>query len=244
MSKISQTGHDQNCAKFGKIYELAKSKSDYTPADAALEAPNLLIKLGKMKLSVKNHNIEAAKWGAFVNIRHDGFKLINPFATKVKNTVLTCNVSDSFKKDVVAMVKKIQGIRATPKIKLVDGVPTDGSIIQISAAQTGFDNKLAFMAKLREMLDNEPNYTPQVDDQKVVNITARLASLNGINDDVNEQFPIMDNKRLERNKELYDPTTGGVFIGKQVKKAFKSIYGGNSAEFHQVAKFKLTTPKL
>jgi hypothetical protein len=246
MGKISQTGHDQNCAKFGKVYFFVKSKTDFTPPDISLTEPKVLNKWNEMKQAIDEHNNEAAKWGGLVNIRGDAMKLVNPFMTQVKNTVLACPVSESFKKDVTAKVKKIQGVRATPKIKVVPGteVPTDESIKQISAAQTGIDDKLAFIAELILMLKNEPLYTPAIDAHKVAELTTWLAGLNGKNDAVNEQFAVTDNKRLGRNKSLYDAHTGGNETASKIKKAFKSQYGGNSPEYHQISKIKFTTPKL
>lgn len=251
MGKIYQTGYLQNCEGLFKLYGMILAQgADWTPADSSLTAANILVKHDEIDAAIGKFFDEAVKWAALVNFRGNAMKAVNPLLTRVNNEVQACNVTPEFKADVKSRVKNIQGVRATPKLKTLvaepgvpEGVPTEDSIEQISAAQTGIDDKLGHLGELIGMLENEPNYTTQIDLLKVANLKLWLIDLKKKNDDVNLQKPVMDVKRNARNKSMYEVDKGGNELASKIRNSFKSIFGGDSVEFHAAAKIKFTTPK-
>ncbi|MEI6853219.1 MAG: hypothetical protein WCL06_10265 [Bacteroidota bacterium] len=248
MGKISQKGHYQNMAAIYGMYGLVKAKgAAWTPVDTSLTDANILLKWEEMRDSFKIYIKEKIGWGTKVNFRELGMETVNPLMTRVKNEVMASTANANFKADVVSKVKKIQGVRATPKMKMeadTPDVPTDDSVDQISAAQTGIDDKLGNVGELIALLGAEPLYTTQINELKVVNLGTWLDDLNDNNQAVTLQHGVMSTKRLERNKSFYDEVSGGCVLASKLRNAFKSQYGGNSPQYHEVTKFKFVTPKL
>ena len=244
MSSKSETGIAVNNANLSKVRSKCENMGDaYTPPNDAIGIVNIKAKEVSQTAAIKGLRVESAPWMIGVNGRGDAMDLVDPYTTKIKNMVMVCEVPASFKKDVTSIVKKIQGVRAVPKIKTVMGdpeTPTEESIIQISASQQGFDNKLGNLETLYELLKAEPGYAPEEDDLKCPAIKAVIDDLHARNDDVIDLTPPVESARMLRNHEMFDIETGGNALAAMVKNYFKAKWGGNSAEYHSVGKIEFT----
>jgi hypothetical protein len=247
MGKVSQTGLYQNRANFFSLYGMVKAHgAAWTPNDAKLSEPKILEKNNDLNTIFGEFEQQGMSMVLKIDHRGEGMITVNPLMTRVKNEVLACDVSDSFKADVVSRVKKIQGVRISPKIKMEPGtvnVPSEEGLKQISAAQTGVDDKLGHVGELITLLDGEPGYTTQIDALKVVNLKIWHGDLKERNEAVKLQHGVVLVKRNDRNKAMYDAKTGSNELASKIKKTFKSIFGGASIEYKQAAKLKFTKPK-
>jgi hypothetical protein len=242
MGSKSETGHAVNAANFSRIiFYCEDTGAKYNPPDAAISVVNLKLKDQKQLDAISLFQDKAGTWMQDVNAREAVMVPINKLATRIKNVAAVCDVLPQFVKDVDGLVKKIQGVRATPKIKTEPAdpnTPTDETIVQISAAQTGIDNKLDNLAMLLKLLTKETKYIPNETDLTTAAITALIASAKEKNKAVSTSTPPMESARINRNKEMYAEGTGGADLSAKVKKYMKAVFGGNSPEYHNVAKLE------
>ena len=247
MGSKSETGIAVNHANLSKVRSRCENMGDeYNPPNAAISVVNIKAKEVSEGIKMKDLRVASAPWMIGVNGRGDAMDLVNPYTTKIKDMVLVCDVPASYKKDVTSRVKKIQGVRAVPKIKTVEGdpeTPTEESILQISASQQGFDNKLENLESLYELLKAEPGYAPEEDELKCPAIKAVIDDLHAKNAVVIDLTPAVETARMARNYEMFDPLTGGNALAAMVKNYFKAKWGGNSPEYHSVGKIMFTPLK-
>jgi hypothetical protein len=238
----TETGHYVNQSNFTLIVNYCESKAGaFNPALVLITLVKLLAKKITIKDAMTLFGKKAAEWGKKVNDRDEAYKPVNKLMTRVRNAVEVSDVTDDLKKDVHGIVNEILGVRESPKLKMTPEdptVPTDESIKQISAAQTGFDNKLGNVIKLKNVLELETNYAPNEDEIKVTAIDALITDLTDKNDAVSAATPPMKYAMEGRNKELYDSVSGGNELASKIKKYFKAAYGSNSVDYHFVAKLK------
>lgn len=242
MGSKSETGHAVNAANFTRMIAYAENAgAKYNPPNDAISVVNLKIKDQKQIAAIKLFHEKAAIWMQDVNAREAAMEPVNKLMTRVKNLVNACNVLPQFINDVSGLVKKIQGVRATPKIKTEVGdvkSPTEETIIQISASQQGIDNKIDNLDKLLELLKAEPNYLPNEADLRITAIETLINDAKAKNKAVGLSAPPLESARNDRNNELYGKIHGGLDLANVVKSYFKAIFGGNSVEYHNIAKLE------
>jgi len=248
MSSKSETGHYVNNANFKKVVKYCEAKgTSYTPANTKISLANLQTKVTNSENALSDFSKKGAVWGKAVNEREAAYEPVNKLMTRVRNAAKTSeNVTEGFIKDVHGLVNVILGVRATPKMKTTPedpNVPTDDSIVQISAAQTGYNHKYGNIETLVNTLTAEPNYSPNEADLKATALAALLTDLNSKNEAVIEKAPIMMLARDKRDKELYDVNEGTNKLAALVKDYFKAAYGSNSPEYHHLGKLKFVNMK-
>ena len=238
----SETGHCVNQSNFGRLVDFCVSKGGaYQPTLIVITLPKIQAKKITIDTSMDAFLDKAAIWGDAVNIREAAYAPVNTLMRQVRSAVDVSDVLDEFKKDVHGVVNEILGVRATPKMKMMPenpSVPTDESIKQISAAQTGFDNKLGNVKKLVAMLKVQTNYAPNENDIKLATLQALVTDIVNKNDKVGETAPPMLYGRDDRDKELYAANDGAFDLASKIKKYFKAAFGPSSNEYKHIAKLK------
>ena len=242
MASKSETGHAVNAANFSRIIQYCVAMgAEYTPPDAAISVANLQIAETAIKESLANYNLKAVPWMQAVNAREAAIAPLSALLTKVKNLVNACDVSQEYKDDVKSIVKEIQGVRAKAKIVTEPGdnkAPTDATVKNISAAQTGYDNRVQNFDKLIQLLKIETGYAPNENELKVTSLNTLLTDLNDKNAKVAQYLPPLENARITRNKAMYGKFKAGNELASKVKSYMKAKFGGNSKEYHNVAKWE------
>lgn len=242
MAKRSETGHAVNAANFVRIIKYCEELGGaYTPPDEALSIEKLLIKAENMKNAIADYNAKSAPWVQSVNEREYAIAPLNKLLTRVRNLVKACAVKQQFKDDVSSLVKEIQGVRAKAKVVTEPEnplVPTSESVKNISAAQTGYDNRLNNFDRLIELLKVEPGYTPEEDDLKISALEDLQTVLEDRNHDVASVTPAVDNARILRDAEMYTGEGSGADLAGKVKAYFKAKFGGQSREFYTLTKWE------
>lgn len=110
--------------------------------------------------------------------------------------------------DVKTLVRKLQGKRATPKLKDNPATPEDESAKSSSSSQLCFDNRVDFMDKLIQLLAGLPGYKPNEPELTAEGLTNVLANMKAANTAVINSETPLTNARIKRNGELYNPETG------------------------------------
>jgi hypothetical protein len=241
----SETGHAVNSSSFEGLTLFCETLGlKYSPPlGSGIELP----KLQNKKTAIKGVNDvfyqAGAPWMMVVNGRMDLMDTVDKLFTKVKNVVDVCDVPQSYKDDVAHLVREIHGGRAKPKIEAEasdPSIPTDETVVQISASQQGFDNKLQNVEKCYELLKAQPKYLPSEPELAIGAIDTLIQDLKTSNTAVATQTPVVNLARLARNKELYASTDGAFELASKVKKYMKAAFGGNSSIYHEACKYVFT----
>jgi hypothetical protein len=240
--KLSETGQAVNANNFTRLKERVDVLGvTYSPPTTDISAANITAKDTRIHQVMSEFLGRSGPWTIAVTDRSTALKVVNPLVTKIVNEVMVCDVTDDYKSSVRSLGNEIRGIRATPKIKMEPGdpsMPSNKTIVQISASQQGFDNKLFNFEKMFELLKAQPKYTPTEPELMLAAIQAVIDNLKVKNQAVTVATPLLENARIARNKEMYDAVDGGNILASKVKRYFKAKFGGNSAEYHAVAKLK------
>jgi hypothetical protein len=241
----SETGHAVNSFNFEQLTLFCEKLGlkFNPPAGSGIELPKLQNKTIAIKGVNTTYHQKTPPWMLVVNRRSDLMDPVDKLFTKVKNVVDVCDVPQSYKDDVGHYVREIHGQRAKPKIQTMPGnpaEPTDETVIQISASQQGFDNKLQNVEKCFQLLKAEPKYLPNEPELSIAELDALVVALHEANTAVAEMTPDVNLARLARNKELYAASDGANLLASKVRKYIKAVFGGNSSVYHEVCKFKFT----
>ncbi len=239
-----ETGHVVNHGNLNKAIAIVKSiGTRYQPSNADILLAALILHFAAEKAIFKIVNEKGAIWVIKIKARQVIFLPLDKILTQVYNYAASTKISKNVLENIASDIKKIKGIRAVPKLKTVEGQPTDESVNQISAAQTGIDHTINNLDALIQILIAEPLYDPQETEITTDTLTTLLTDINSINDAVVDVFPAFDNARIERNRLLYG-VGGGKELADHVKNYIRSLFGGDSPQYHQIAALKFTKPKI
>jgi hypothetical protein len=246
MNSIIETGHAVNHGNTYKLASFVKGYGvKYNPSNPDLLYANIMLQYDAETAALKLVSKNAAPWVNNVNNRQIVLELLDPTLTKVFNSIASSKASAQSIADVESRIKKMKGIRIHPKIKMEPAdptTPTDDSINQISASQTGIDHIIDDFTSLIEYLSIETYYTPNEDEIKVANLTLFLKDIVEKNKAVIDVFPDLDNARIARDLLMYGEG-GSNELASKVKKYVRSVFGGDSREYHQLGGLAFTKPK-
>jgi hypothetical protein len=246
MNSKTETGHAINVANLAKLIASCKGfGTDYNPTNSEISVLNLEAVYQNEKNALLAVNATLPAWVIAVNERDIAFQSLDKLMTKVLNAVKATNASTDMVKDVHTIIRKIKGERATPKMEMIAGTtdtPTEQSIKNISSSQKSFDNRINNLDKLIQLLGSETAYVPNETDLTIASLTTLLDDYNTKNKKVIEAWPAVDNARIKRDKILYS-ATGGADLSAKVKQYVRSVFGGDSPEYHQVSGLKFTHPR-
>jgi len=195
------------------------------------------------------------------NARQDVFKKLSKYTTRIFKALKASGATKKEMTDGAGMEKKIQGKRITPKNALDSFIesthktmtstqPTDSStsadtvkeIVNHSASQMGFDNRIENFKKFTSFLAGIPKYNPNEADLKVTALNAHASKLDTLNDTANTAFVPYANARIQRDKYLYADVTGAHDIVQQVKNYVASVFGATSPEYKLISKITIKKP--
>ena len=248
MASSTETGHAKNVANFEDLISFCSGYgASYNPTKAAIKLPALITLQTDAKKSLDDVNSALPPWQNAVNEREIVFTPLSKLVTRIINALDASDVSKQVVEDAKAIARKLQGRRASAKQPTVPdnpATPEDESSKSISASQMSFDSRIENMDKLIQLLTAQPAYTPNEAELTVAGLTTVYGDMKTTNTKAIDAYTPLSNARIDRNKILYDATTGLVKLAGDVKAYVKSVFGGTSAQYKQVSKLKFTTPKL
>jgi hypothetical protein len=171
------------------------------------------------------------------NDREVAFTPLKKLVTRIVNALSATDAMPQTVDDANKASFKIQGRRASAKAAPTpakEGQPAKEST-SISTSQQSFDNQVANFAKLIQTLSAEPLYVPNETDLQVASLNVLHTDLKNKNAEVITATTAASNALIERNKILYDKTTGLCATALAVKKYVKSVFDATSPKFLQVS---------
>lgn len=247
MASTTETGHAKNVANFEDLISFCTGYgASYNPSKASIKLAALGTKRTDAVNALAAVNAALPAWTNAVNARDLVFSPLSKLITRVVNAVAASDVPKDVIADVKTIARKLQGKRASDKVPTVvddPATPEDESQKSISASQMSFDSRIENMDKLIQLLSAQPGYIPNEADLTVAALTTVFTNMKTTNTDVVNAYTPLSNSRIDRNKVLYDETTGLVTVAGDVKAYVKSVFGGTSPQYKQVSKLKFTRPK-
>ncbi len=242
MKNIHESGDAVNLATFeSMITEVTSYGSRYNPSKDALKLTALTGLLNKAK-TVSALVTEALTANQIaIDSRTATFKPIKPLVTKVNNALKASDTSTETEASADSLVRKLRGERASAKkteeeksTALAEGK----SIKEISSAQTGIDNRIAFFGQLISLLSASGTYAPNETELKIDSLKTFLDSLKAKNTAAITTGIQLSNARIERDKVFYDPAGGMLDIVRDIKTYVKSAFGSTSPEYRSISKYQ------
>ncbi len=253
MSTNSESTHAKNVANFKTLISFCIAYGvKYNPTKAALLIAALQTLLADAQLSLKALNQAITPFTKAVSKRRVAFNPLNALVTQVKNALSASEVDESVVDDADSIIRKIQGLRASPKDEGEEAPETgeenadleeDSEGKSISASQMSFDSRLVNLHKLIELLKLQPEYVPNETELQIATLESVYDNLNALNDVVIDAATTLSNARISRNELLYGQKTGIVAIAAAVKKYVKSVYTPVSPQFKQISGIRFTPNK-
>lgn len=245
MSSNTESGHAVNVANFKQLVtSCTYFGTPYNPVNAALKLPALNTKAGQADSAMAAVDTAEAVYDLKVRGRALVFAQLDPLTTRIGRAYASMSPNPVSLKKVKGLIGKIQGRRATdPDEPTPDETGNTPPPNTISASQTGFDNRVSNFGRLVQALLADATYQPNEADLTPTALQALYADLNSKNADVRNAWTPLDNARAERDRVLYDPSTGMVPVGLKAKDYVLGAFGFKSAQYGQVKGIRLRTIK-
>ncbi|CAD7799829.1 hypothetical protein CHRY9390_00542 [Chryseobacterium aquaeductus] len=240
MSSTSEVGHAKNVANLQKITKQVTTYDLYNPPveNITIASLQVLYTNAKAKLT-EVENKRLANKNA-ITVRQSNFENLKSICTRIVNLLDILDLPQGTIDQARSLNRSIQG-----SSKKTTTPPEEGKEAPktSSTSRQSFTQQAENFGILLQLLKTLPNYTPNEDDLKLVNLTAYHASLVSATENVDQTESQLTTKMIERNKMLYAENTGLYTIAQNIKKYVKSTYGANSPEYTTVSAIKFTEPK-
>ena len=245
MASTSETGHSKNVANMDALasYTLGYGPA-YNPTKFTIKTDSLLGISSTAKKAIAEVNLSLPVYSNAVAERDVAFTPLSKLATRILNSLKATDASQQVIDNVKTLVRKIQGLRAIPK-KTPDqkkALESAGKeVVEISASQMSFNNRIESFDKLINLLNTIPFYGPNESELTIESLTALSNRLKEKNSAVMAAVTPLSNARLARNNVLYKTDTGLVDTAMDAKFYIKSLFGATSPEYKQVSKLLFRT---
>lgn len=247
MASTSETGHAKNVANFEKLVtDVTALGATYNPSKTNLKVTALNTQLTAAKASITAVNTAEATYKNAISAREAGFTLLSKLITRANNALKASDTTQQVDESAMALVRKLQGRRATPKMteeqKKVAS-QNGKEVIEVSSSQMSFDSRLDNFDKFIKLLASVAAYAPNEADLKVTALTTVYTDLKTKNAAVTSAEVALTNARIARNDLLYKATTGIVDVSVDVKTYIKSVYGATSPQYKAISNLKFISVK-
>ncbi len=245
MTSTSETGHAKNVANFDQMITAVTSfGTSYNPSRPELQLPALQTLATSARASLNGVNAALPAYKNAVAAREVKFEPLSKLATRLLNTVKSTATTEAVDDNVQALVHKIQGTKATPKLteEAKTALATEGkSTKEISVSQMSYDSRLENLNKLTLQLSSIPEYKPNEPELQIATLQQLYTELSSLNVAVSTAETVLANARAARNEALYKSLSGMVDIAADVKTYIKAAFGTTSPQYKQVSKLEFNT---
>jgi len=243
MSQQYETGHAKNVANLQKLIEQISVYPNYNPSidNLKIEAVNTLYT--QALESLNNLVIKKGANKEAIYVRQKLFTDLKSTATRVINQLDILGLNEGTFKEAKSFNKLIQGSKnKTPKEE--EGQNGDEEKETYSTSRQSYTQLAENFSRLLQLTSTIESYNPNLDEIKLVNLTAYHTSLVDATQTVNQTEAELNTVYTNRNTILYDESTGLYEISQNVKKYVKSVYGASSPEFKNVSKIRFTNKEV
>ena len=239
MANQTETGHAKNVANFGTLITSVSGFGDvYNPSRQSITTASLATQHETSKSVISEFNGISGDYGIAVANRAVVFAPLSKLTTRILNSLRSSDVTKPIIESAESLVRKIQGVRATPKKteEQKAALEAEGKVSkEVSSSQMSFDNRLDSFDKLIQLLSKIPQYAPNEEELKISALTEYYAALSSANVAAGQAETALTNIRRIRDEILYKSGTGLVDIAQSVKTYVKSLFGATSPQYRQIS---------
>ena len=234
----SESGHAKNVANLDTLITYVVGYgTTYNPSKPSLKLAALQTLSTSAKVTINNVNAALPAYSNAVAARETAFAPLSKLTTRVMNALRATDTTESVDENARTLVRKIQGVRATPKKSDEEKLALKAQgkeVSEVSSSQMSYDNRLDNLDKLIKLVSSIALYAPNEADLKVAALTALYTDLKAKNTAVIAATAPLSNARIARNDVLYKPLTGLYDIAIDTKTYIKSVFGATSPQYKQV----------
>ena len=242
MASTSETGHSKNVANMDVLASFTLGYGPaYNPTKNSIKTDALLGISSSAKKALADLNLVLPVYSNAVAERDVAFTPLSKLATRILNSLKATDASTQVIDNAKTLVRKIQGVRATPKKtpEQKKALEVAGKeVVEISSSQVSFNSRMESLDKLIKLLTNIPLYAPNETELTIGSLTTLYINLREKNSAVLSAAIPLSNARLMRNNVLYKTDTGLVDTAMDAKFYIKSLFGATSPEYKQVSKLE------
>lgn len=241
---MSETGHSKNVAQFAQLVSIVSGFGvNYKPSNLSIELTKLQNKLTTSQSSITAVEPLDSAETLVINDRQTAFAPLSSLVTRVVNAAAVSVNDQLFSNDLRTIARKLQGKRATPKVKDDPLTPdVDESKQSISASQMSYDNRVANFSAFITLLESSGSYSPNETELQTATLKTMLTDLQAKNTAVVNASTAAKTSRIARDEVLYNDTNGIVTLANLVKKYVKSVFGADSPQYKQLTALKFKKP--
>ncbi|QTD38011.1 hypothetical protein JL193_01515 [Polaribacter batillariae] len=238
MSKQYETGNAKNVANLQKLIEQVTVYTAYNPPVDNLKIVNLnTLYTNSLNAITEVEEKRNANKNA-IHTRQQAYLNLKSTSTRIINQLEILGLSEGVLAQAKSLNNLIQGSKK--KKKEVDK-ETGEEKKTASTSRQSYTQLADNFSKILQLLATIPTYNPNLEELKLVNLTAYHTTLVESTKNVDITEAELNTKLIERNKILYENGTGLYAIAQNVKKYVKSIYGATSPEYSNISKIKFTS---
>ena len=214
----------------------------YNPGQQNLQVKSLTQKLQEARQAIERVRVARSLLDQLTNQRADAYAQLSRLATRVINRLGAVQASPRTMEDARSLVRQIWGVR------LRERVPVESEAAEAkrtrSVLQTSFASQADHLAKLVQLLRDEPRY--QVDDPALTTdaLRAMVVTLQQLNTRVMQATVAWRTAVQARNVVLYTGTDSMVDMARLVKMYVKAIFGARSEEYAALAGYAFAKPPI
>ena len=251
-TSVSETGHAKNVANLETLISFCKGYgAKYVPTNTRITTTQLTSLLTTAQTKIQNvHNTKTA-FTLATDERQKEFENLKKLATKIMNALGASGINPQIIEDAKTINTKLQGTSTRKKSAKSTSTPPSENLGDassstitsppsedlggISTSQQSYDRLIDHFTALIQLLTQNPTYNPNEIELKVVTLNAKLTALKTKNTNLKNANTNYSNAQIDRDKTLYDPTTGLVQTAKEVKQYVKSVFGATAPEYKQIS---------
>ncbi len=243
MTKHSESTHAKNLTNFAALIEVLRSFGTvYQPANAQLEISRLQALLLQAQEAQALFNQRKSAYSDAVDKQQLAFADVTGLTTRVGNALKASGTSAKSLETFNTVARKVKGRRATPLKTAARPAANAAGQEQpaalagkVSAAQTGYANRIDNFALLIETLKTDTLYQPNEQQLKVAGLDEKLAAMRQSYQEAAAGMADLQQARDQRNQWLYAPEQGMIAVVSSIKAYVKSIFPVNTAQYKHVA---------
>lgn len=178
-----------------------------------------------------------------IALRQNAFENLKTTCTRIINRLDILGLLPGTLEQAKSLNRSIQG-RSKKKTSAANPDNEQPSTNnQISTSRQSFTQQAENFGILFQLLATIPEYSPNEDELKLVNLNTYKDSLINATQAVDQTEAELSIKLIERDQILYAEETGLYSIAQNVKKYVKSLYGATSPEYATVSTITFTKQK-
>ncbi|MGC4023245.1 MAG: hypothetical protein QM734_15525 [Cyclobacteriaceae bacterium] len=257
MGSNSESGHVKNISTFEALINIILSfGSTYNPFKTTLKTATLNTLLTNAQSAMTTLRNAKTNFDTATNAREIAMLYLNKLITKLFNILSSTDASPQTIDNARAILKKFRGTRAKKIVKTANTdtttTPTseEGGTTSVeggettetktpkthSVSQRSVDYQIEHFSQFVSLLAAEPKYAPNENEFKVNTLNTLITDLKAKNTSVISAATALMTARLNRDKILYELSTGLVDTAKAVKLYVKGLYGQTSTQFKSISK--------